>query len=86
MQPPVVTLSDIPTATLIAMGKQMVEDGWRKLEEYEGYDAWIDYAHVVLEKEGITVTLEWDNWMEGTVTAPASQVASLRDRYLRRHG
>ncbi len=72
---------DIPTATFNEIVKQLRREGWRKTEEYDGFDAWIDYGRVVLEKGNARFCCEWDNWTEGRLDGPDDVVLQLADRY-----
>jgi hypothetical protein len=58
----------IPTDIFNRMVKELCAEGWRKTEEYDNFDAWIDYGMVVLQKGGNGLRFEWDNWMEGQLT------------------
>lgn len=71
------TIKDIPTERFNRIKKDLIADGWRKTYEYAGFDAWIDYGKVKLRKDGVRLTMEWDNWTEGSIEGPASVVEAL---------
>lgn len=74
-------LVDIPTEIFNGIVKELRANGLRKTEEYDAFDAWIDYGMVVLEKSGVRLRFEWDNWMEGTVDGSDEIVQEIRARY-----
>ncbi len=69
--------ADIPTETFNLIMKDLRSQGWRKIEEYDGFDAWIDYGKVVLRKNGEQLVFEWDNWEEGRVEGTDSTIAEI---------
>ena len=71
------TIKDISTERFNALVDQLVRDGWRKASEYDGVDAWIDYGRIDLKKGAIKLTLEWDNWTEGSIEGPRDIVERL---------
>ena len=75
------TIKDIPTERFNALVDQLVGDGWCKTREYDGVDAWIDYGRINLEKDAIKLTLEWDNWTEGSIEGPRDVVEHLGREY-----
>jgi hypothetical protein len=74
-------IADIPTAKFNLILDELRVEGWRKVEEYDNFDAWIDYGRVVLEQGDIRLEFEWDNWMEGVIDGPDAVVEQLRTRY-----
>ncbi len=70
---------DIPADALHTMIARLREKGWQVTYAYDNYDAWIDYARVVLTLDGETFDLEWDNWEEGRVSGPARVMAWRAD-------
>ena len=66
------TLSDIPTDTFNRIIKELLSQGWKKIDEYKGFDAWIDYGMVLLRKKNIKLKFEWDNWTEGEIYGPVN--------------
>lgn len=75
------TLSDIPTDTFNLIIKELCSQGWKKIREYNGFDAWIDYGMVVLRKKNIKLKFEWDNWTEGEIHGPDSLLQEIKERY-----
>lgn len=74
-------VADIPTDTFNRIVTEFRADGWKKTEEYDNMDAWIDYGMLVLKKGGASLRFEWDNWMEGTVDGPDEIVQEIQGRY-----
>ena len=78
------TIKDIQTARFHSVVEQLIAQGWRKTYEYTGVDAWIDYGKIRLQKDRVRLTLEWDNWAEGSIEGPATAVEAIaRDFDLR---
>lgn len=74
--------TDIPTHEFNSIICRLLRYGWRKMYEYENFDAWIDYGKVVLERDGTRLVFEWDNWFEGQVEGPEDTLTALG---LRKH-
>lgn len=74
-------IANIPTDTFSRMVKTLLADGWKKTEEYDNVDAWIDYGMVVLQKDEMRLRFEWDNWMEGIVEGQQDILEKIRDRF-----
>lgn len=72
-----VTIKDISTERFGALVDQLAREGWHKTREYDGFDAWIDYGRIDLRKGAIKLTLEWDNWTEGSIEGPRGVVERL---------
>lgn len=75
------SIKDIPTATFNAIVEELLADGWQTTDEYDGFDAWIDYGLLRMTRTGVDLKLEWDNWFEGVIEGPDEIVAAIRDRY-----
>jgi hypothetical protein len=75
------TIKDIPTDTFNRLMGQLLETGWEKASEYQGIDAWIDYGQVRLQRAGVRLTLEWDNWTEGSIEGPRDVVEDLGQKF-----
>jgi len=73
------TIENIPTAQFNALLDGMCAEGWRKKNEYDGFDAWIDYGHVELRKGNVTLTFEWTNWFEGSINGPTDLIDALAE-------
>ncbi|MGV3661900.1 MAG: hypothetical protein ACO1TE_17060 [Prosthecobacter sp.] len=71
-------ITDIQTDIFNRLVEELQAEGWRKTEEYDGFDAWIDYGLIVLMKEGACLRCEWDNWMEGSLEGPDEVVQAIR--------
>ncbi len=74
-------VADIPTEVFNRIVKDMHLQGWRRIEEHDNFDAWIDDGKVVLNKSGDALTFKWDNWMEGSVGGPDSVARAMRAKY-----
>ena len=55
--------------------------GWRKVGEYRGVDAWIDYGRIVLKKGRRRLVFEWDNWDEGSIEGKADVIEEIAAAY-----
>jgi hypothetical protein len=75
------TIKDIPTDRFNRLVADLVAAGWRKTSEYDGFDAWIDYGRIRLRKNRAKLTLEWDNWTEGSIEGPRSIVEELGHQF-----
>lgn len=71
------TIKDIPTDQFNQLARRLVAAGWRKTSDYDGFDAWIDYGRIRMRKAGVRLTLEWDNWTEGSIEGPRIAVESI---------
>ena len=71
------TIKDIPTEQFNALIVRLQSRGWRKASEYAGFDAWIDYGRIHLKKGAKKLTLEWDNWTEGSIEGPREIVEAI---------
>ena len=74
-------IEDIPTATFNLISDELVAAGWKVIEEYNGFDAWIDYGLLVLRKGDASIRMEWDNWMEGSIEGPNDLVKEIQVRH-----
>jgi hypothetical protein len=75
------TVTDIKTDTFNRIVKELRSAGWKKIEEYDNVDAWIDYGMVRLERKGVTLKFEWTNWDEGSVEGPDEPVQAIKSKY-----
>jgi hypothetical protein len=71
------TIKDIPTDRFNGLVDELIASGWKKSYVHDGLDAWIDYGKIVLRRNGSKLTLEWDNWTEGSIEGPASLIAEI---------
>ena len=75
------TIVDIPTDEFNQLTKALAEDGWKISAVYDGVDAWIDYGRIRLRKGLTRITLEWDNWTEGSVEGPRKTIEAIAARH-----
>jgi hypothetical protein len=61
------TILNIKTDQFNKILKDFEKLGWKRIYEYKGFDAWIDYGKVKLRKGLNTLTFEWDNWTDGSI-------------------
>ena len=71
------TIKDIPTEQFNKIIRGLIDEEWTKTYEYAGFDAWIDYGCVKLRKGSRKLTLEWDNWTEGSIEGPPHILESI---------
>jgi hypothetical protein len=71
------TIKDIPTDELRVLVAALRQQGWRKTGEYDGFDAWIDYGRLTLRRGLRKLTVEWDNWTEGSIEGPRSAIETI---------
>lgn len=74
-------IENIPTLLFNEILETMIRDGWKKVSEYDGFDAWMDFGHVVLKKGTEKLEFEWDNWMEGIIRGPSAVLEELSRTY-----
>ena len=78
------TIKDIPTASFRQMIDHLAEAGWRKTSEHDGFDAWIEHGRIRMKRHGSILTLEWDNWTEGSIEGPRATIEEIgREQNLR---
>ena len=75
------TIKDLPTDRFNRLAEQLAAAGWRKTSEYKGFDAWVDYGRITMERAGIQLKLEWDNWTEGSVEGPRGAVEKIAQEF-----
>ena len=75
------TVTDIKTDMFNRIVQELRSEGWKKIEEYDNIDAWIDYGMVRLKKGDVTIKFEWTNWDEGSVDGPDDVVRALKAKY-----
>jgi hypothetical protein len=71
------TIKDIPTEKFNRLASELGALGWRKTGEYEGFDAWIDYGSITMQRRGVRLKLEWDNWTEGSIEGPRAAIQEI---------
>ncbi len=74
-------LTGIKTETFNQVVKDLRSEGWKKIEEYDNIDAWIDYGMVRLKRKDIVLKFEWTNWEEGSVDGPDDLVQAIKSKY-----
>lgn len=72
------TISGLPPFALRNTVEALARSGWIRTFEYEGADAWIDYARVDLRKGRSKLRLEWDHDSGGSVAGPRAVLDTLR--------
>ena len=80
------TIKDIPTKQFNELAEKLIAAGWRKTSEYEGVDAWIDYGRIRMRKGRVRLTLEWDNWTEGSIEGPRTVLEDIAHEFGMRVG
>lgn len=80
MRGEVAKITDIPTDAFASMVRELRRAGWRKIQEYDAFDAWIDYGLIILERDGAVLKCEWTNWEEGSFHGPPEIIEPLRSR------
>ena len=76
------TIDNIATEQFNELKERMINDGWRLVRDYGGLDKGIDYDFCALKRKNHRVVLEWSNYDEGSIKAPAETIALIRDTYL----
>jgi len=74
-------VTDIKTETFNQILKNLRSEGWKKVEEYDNIDAWIDYGMVLLKKKDLVLKFEWTNWDDGSVDGPDDVVQAIKSKY-----
>ena len=74
------TIIDIPTDRFNGLVKELNQEGWKNVYEYNGFDAWIDYGNISLWKNFSKLKLEWDNWTEGSIEGNKKIIAKIAER------
>ncbi len=75
------TIFPIPTEQFNALIANLINSGWRKRSEYQGFDAWIDYGRIVLTRSGQRLLCEWDNWDEGSIESKREVLEPIAREY-----
>lgn len=74
-------IEDIPTSDFNQITQELTSQGWKIVSTYVGIDAWIDYGYFKLKKDGVTLTLEWDNWTEGSIKGPVTFIKNFAQEH-----
>lgn len=71
-------IGGLPPYALRQAVDALLADGWITTYEYDGHDAWIEYARVDLRKGRSKLKLEWDQESGGSIEGPRSVLDALR--------
>ncbi|MEO0895583.1 MAG: hypothetical protein AAFY71_04265 [Bacteroidota bacterium] len=69
MEETICTAIDIPTATWNAIIDGLIQQGWRRIADYSGFDKGIDKDYLILRSEEKSIIFGWTNWFEGEIRA-----------------
>src|SRR6478609_521161 len=72
------TIEGLPPFALRQTVDVLQAAGWITTYEYDGADAWADYARVDLRKGRSKLKLEWDQESGGSIEGPRSVLDELR--------
>ena len=72
------TVEGLPPFALRRTVDSLLGAGWISTYEYDGDDAWVDYARVDLRKGRSKLKLEWDQESGGSIEGPRSVLDELR--------
>jgi hypothetical protein len=72
------TIGGLPPFALRQTVDALLAGGWITTYEYEGADAWVDYARVDLRKGRSKLKLEWDQESGGSIDGPRAVLDELR--------
>jgi len=59
----------------------LVNDGWKVISKYYGFDAGIDFDFLILSKDSQQITFGWDNWLEGEIKCSDKLFADLSKKF-----
>ncbi|MEC3955810.1 hypothetical protein VMT65_22445 [Nocardia sp. CDC153] len=68
---------DIPTECFNELLEHYLANGWRRIYEYDGPDAWIDYGRVHLEHGKTVLRFRWNNYDEGSVAGSRKDIETV---------
>lgn len=72
------TVEGLPALALRQTAIALQADGWVTTYEYDGDDAWIEYARIDLRKGQSKIKLEWDQESGGSIDGPQAVLDALR--------
>ena len=75
------TIFPIETDQFNCVVKDLLDSGWKKTYEYEGFDAWIDYGAITLRNDSGKLYFEWDNWHEGSIYGAPELLVPISEKY-----
>ncbi|MFE1593420.1 hypothetical protein [Nocardia sp. NPDC058705] len=73
---------NISAACFNELRELYIDNGWRRIYEYDGPDAGIDYVRVHLKKGGSVLRFRWDHYDQGSVAGPRRYIEEIA-RYVR---
>jgi len=74
------TIQNISAEAFGPLLDQLLASGWNVRSKYAGFDAGIDYDHLLLRKRADTLKCEWDNWSEWSIEGKRHVVEEIADR------
>jgi hypothetical protein len=72
------SIAGLPPFALRQTVDVLLAAGWITTYEYDGSDAWTDYARVDLRKGRSKLKLEWDQESGGSIDGPRAVLNELR--------
>ena len=72
---------DIPSARFNILIEELNRDGWRGTKKVSLLNDWVDYGKVRMWKGFSKITLEWDNWTEGSIEGKRKIIEKIADKY-----
>ncbi|UQY36561.1 hypothetical protein K8U54_08810 [Pseudomonas fulva] len=78
-----VTLEAIDTEVGNRILESLKADGWRQVAQYSplAFDKGIDYDSYRLRRGLEELRLEWDNWVEWTLSGPGERIEEIAERF-----
>lgn len=78
-----VTLENIDTEVGNRILDSLKADGWRQVAQYSplAFDKGIDYDSYRLRRGLEELRLEWDNWVEWTLSGPRERIEEIAERF-----
>jgi len=76
-----VRIDDIESDIFNSIIDGLIEQEWNAKNTYDEFNAWIDYGRIVLNKNGVKLIFEWDNWTEGVIKGPNEKVSEISKDY-----
>jgi hypothetical protein len=71
-------IENIDTRIFGFVVSELRNNGWKKIKEYDGFDAWIDRGMLVLSKRGELLKCCWTNWLEGSFEGPPHVIEQIK--------
>lgn len=78
-----VTLEAIDTEVGNRILESLKANGWRQVAQYSplAFDKGIDYDSYRLRRGLEELRLEWDNWVEWTLSGPRERIEDIAERF-----